>query len=133
MEAFIHGIHWIVMEIIVVDVIPEGVEVKVDPVLVVFKNLVGVNVIIGGIVEADSFEKIVSDNITRHGVILIDTAVHPVLPIIGNDIVLDRVVGSNDHHPIISIFSDDIAVGDNASTAVLHFYPRVVVKVDLIV
>jgi hypothetical protein len=121
------------MEIIVVDVIPKGVEIKIDAVLVVFKNLVGINVIIGGIVKADSFEKIVSYNITRHGVVLIDAAVHPILSIIGDDIVLDGVVRSNDHHTIIGVFSDDIAVGDNAATAVLHFYPRVVVEIDLIV
>ena len=133
MEAFIHGIHRIVMEIIVVDVIAEGVEIKVDAVLVVFKNLVGVNVIISGIVKADSFEKIVGYHITRNSIILIDAAVHPILSIIGDDIVLDGVVGSNDHHPIIDVFSDDIAASDNASTAVLHFYPRVVVEVDLIV
>ena len=133
MEAFIHGIHRIIMEIIVVDVIPEGVEIKVDAILVISKNLVGVNVIIGGIVETDSFEKIVGYHIIGHGVILIDAAVQPILSIIGNDIVLDRVVGSNDHHTIVGVFTNDIAVGENASAAVLYFYSRVVIEVDLIV
>jgi len=133
MEAFIHGVHRIIMEVIVVDVIPKGVEIKVDTVLVVRINLVGVDVITGGVVEADSFEKVIGYGVAGYGVVIIDAAVHPVLSIIGDDIVLNQVVGPNDHHPIIRVFSNDVAVRDDASTAVFRFYSGVVVEVDLIV
>ena len=44
----------IIMEIVIVDIIPNGEEIKVDAILVVIKDFIGVDVISCGVVKSDS-------------------------------------------------------------------------------
>jgi hypothetical protein len=132
MDAFIHRIDGVVVEVVVINIISDREKIKVDTILKVVENLVGVNGIVGGVVETNPRKGVEPYGIPGDGVIVVGAAVHPVLLVAQDDVVLNGIGRSDDHHPVIDVFTDAIVVFDDAPATVLRLEPRIIIAVELI-
>lgn len=91
MLAFVHGVDGVVVVVVVVDAVLFGEKVEVGAVVVVV-NIVGEEVVLGGVVESYASEEVVVYGVALYGVVVVCGEIQAVFVVVCDGVGLYVVV-----------------------------------------
>jgi hypothetical protein len=111
------------MEIVIINRIINSKEIKVDAILAVVVDFVGVDIISCRVIESDSCKGVKSNGVTGDGVVVISAEIHPIFFIVGDGVPLYCIAGANDHEAIIRVSSNRISVSNYCPATIFQDKP----------